>query len=110
MNRKADEDAADIAAVREQFAFVARQGRDASVSEVLPEVLTMRLLAGESPVSVWREHRSMTLSALASEAGVSVAYLSEIETGKKSGSAAAMARLAQVLSVHVEQLATRVEG
>lgn len=53
--------------------------------ESLPIELTDRLLGGESPVSVWREHRGQTLAALARQAGIGKGYLSQIETGGRTG-------------------------
>ncbi len=41
--------------------------------------LVKRMIAGESRVRLWREHRGMTARALAEEAGVNAAYLSQIE-------------------------------
>jgi len=48
---------------------------------------------------VWREKRGRSQRELATAAGVSAGYLAEIETGRKSGSAAALARLAKALQV-----------
>ena len=53
---------------------------------------------------VWREHRGLSARALASRAGISAAYLSQIETGRKSGSFDAMAKLARALGVDMEDL------
>ncbi len=49
-----------------------------------------RLLAGEHPLTVWREKRGMTQAALASAAGLSSTYLSEIEARQQPGSVAAL--------------------
>lgn len=70
----------------------------------LPAKAVERLLAGESPVRVWREQRGMKASELAAAAGVSRSYLSEIESGRKTGSAKALAAIARVLSVTVDDL------
>jgi ribosome-binding protein aMBF1 (putative translation factor) len=93
------EDATDAAQIREAEARVA-EGED----EYLPIELTKRLMAGEVPVRVWREHRGLSARALARRAGISVAYLSQIETGKKPGSFDAMAKLARALGVDMEDL------
>ena len=93
------EDAVDAAQIREAEARVA-----AGEDEYVPIEVTRRLLAGEAPVRVWREHRGVSARALASRAGVSAAYLSQIETGKKPGSFDAMARLARALDVDMEDL------
>jgi ribosome-binding protein aMBF1 (putative translation factor) len=93
------EDTADAAQMREAEARVA-----AGEDEYVPIEVTRRLLAGEVPVRVWREHRGVSARALASGAGVSAAYLSQIETGKKPGSFDAMAKLARALGVDMEDL------
>ncbi len=93
------EDAADAVQLREVEARVA-----AGEDEFVPIEVTRRLLAGEAPVRVWREHRGVSARALAIRAGVSAAYLSQIETGKKPGSFDAMAKLARALGVDMEDL------
>ena len=91
---RAAEDAADAAQIRAAETRV-RAGED----EYVPIELTRRLMAG-----VWREHRGLSARTLAGRAGVSVAYLSQIETGKKPGSFDAMAKLARALGVDMEDL------
>jgi ribosome-binding protein aMBF1 (putative translation factor) len=93
------EDTADAAHVRAVEARVA-----AGADEYVPVALTERLAAGEFPVRVWREHRGLSARTLASRAGISAAYLSQIETGKKPGSFDAMAKLARALGVDMEDL------
>jgi ribosome-binding protein aMBF1 (putative translation factor) len=94
------EDAADAAQIREAEARV-RAGED----EYVPIDLTRRLMAGAMPVRIWREHRGLSARALASRAGISAPYLSQIESGKKPGSFDAMAKLARALGVDMEDLA-----
>jgi transcriptional regulator with XRE-family HTH domain len=67
--------------------------------------LVKRLSAGEHPIRVWRAHRGMTREALAAAAGVSPSYLTEIETRRKPGSLAAMAKLATALHVPLDDIA-----
>jgi DNA-binding Xre family transcriptional regulator len=93
------EEAADAAQIREAEARVA-----AGEDEYVPIELTKRLMCGEVPVRVWREHRGLSARALAARAGISAAYLSQIETGKKPGSFDAMAKLARALEVDMEDL------
>ena len=100
---EAAEDAADVALLREAEAAVHR-----GESELLPIEMVERLLAGESPVRVWRTCRGMTAHELAEAAHLAPSYLSEIETRKKPGSFDAMARLARALGVAMEDLLTRV--
>lgn len=64
----------------------------------------MRVVAGEHPVRVWRDYRGLSAVQLADASGVSKAYLSEIETGKKPGSVDAYKALAGALGVAVDAL------
>ncbi|MBF0128695.1 MAG: helix-turn-helix transcriptional regulator [Alphaproteobacteria bacterium] len=83
-----------------------RTGRNVYRANCLPVGLVERMVIdGESPVRIWREHRSMTAKALAAAAGISQAYLSEIETGRKPGSLDAMGKLARALGVLLDDLA-----
>ena len=63
-----------------------RQAIDSGQEETVPAELVDRLLDGESPVKVWREYRGINQATLSKHSGVSSAYLSQIEAGKKSGS------------------------
>lgn len=77
------------------------EGRD----ELIPEEVAQRLLSGEEhPLRIWREHRGMTQEALAERAGVGKSYLSQIEAGKKAGSARVLRALAAALRVDVDDL------
>jgi predicted transcriptional regulator len=58
----------------------------------------------EHPLAVWREHRKLSGAKLATLSGVSQSYISEIETRKKPGSLAAMAKLARALGVTIDDL------
>jgi len=72
--------------------------------EYIPFEMVERMLDGESPVKVWREHRKLTVRALAEKAGVSPSLISEIETGKKEGSIATLKALARALQVDLDDL------
>ena len=92
------EELRDIAAARKALA-------EKDTAEYLPAELVMRELAGEHPVRIWREHRGLTLSALAEKAGLPHGYLSEIENGKKPGSVEAYRKLAAALGLSLDDLA-----
>lgn len=70
-----------------------------------PATVAHRIADGENPVRVWREFRGLKAVALARAAGISPAYLSEIETGKKDGTFRTMAAVARVLGVSLDDLA-----
>ena len=94
--REAAEDAEDIADL-ERF-----EREDDGVR--YPAAVAMAMADGARPLRAWREHRGMTLQALADAAGLSRAYISQIEGGKRIGSAATLAKLAQALGVSVVAL------
>lgn len=61
-------------------------------------------LGGASPLRAWREHRGLSLQALADAAGVSKPYVSQIESGKRTGTAATLKKLATALNVPADVL------
>ena len=73
--------------------------------ELVPAEVASRLLSGESPVRVWREHRGLKAQALAEKAQISAAYLSQIESGQRDGSFETMRRIAEALHVSLDDLA-----
>jgi DNA-binding XRE family transcriptional regulator len=73
--------------------------------ESVPGEMIDRLLAGDNPVKVWREHRGIGLNALADKAGIGRGYLSQIESGSRSGTVATLRKLAAVLAVDLDDLA-----
>ncbi|HUY67766.1 MAG TPA: helix-turn-helix transcriptional regulator [Alphaproteobacteria bacterium] len=69
-----------------------------------PAALVDRMLAGESKLRLWREHRGLTLAQLGKKTGIAKGYLSEVENGKKPGSVAAFKKCARVLRVDLDDL------
>src|SRR3546814_13930677 len=79
--KAAAEDLDDIRVCEE-----AKRRLAAGEDELIPFEMVERLLDGENPVRVWREHRGLTVKALAERAGISAAYLSQLEGGQRDGS------------------------
>jgi ribosome-binding protein aMBF1 (putative translation factor) len=98
------EDAEDRAHLAVQEERERLLGVEAARADALPAELIKRLLAGESPVRIWREHRRLTLGDLADRAGLAPSYVLEIETGLTLGSVAALTKLARVLEVELDDL------
>ena len=90
--QEALEEAADAEALR--------LGR---TDEVIPMSMADRLYR-ENAVKVWRTHRGMTATELATAADISNSQLSAIESGDSSGSVAALQRIAKALDVTVDDL------
>lgn len=90
---------ADIALARAGLAEMAARPHDMLTTE---EALRRADIGG---LKFWRTRRDMSAAALAGEAGISPAYLSQIETGKKAGTIEVMKRLAEILYVTLNDLA-----
>lgn len=93
------EDAADIAAVtrfKEKLA--------AGEEELLPADLVDRILDGENAIRAFRKYRGMKAVELADLAGISQPYLSDLETGKRTGTVDTLQRIATALRVDLEML------
>lgn len=72
--------------------------------ELLPAVVANAILDGESQVRVWRQYREMSQVQLAGAAGISQAYLAQIETGKREGTLSIYRSLADALGVDLDDL------
>ena len=72
--------------------------------ESFPIDVADRLLAGENTVKVYRVHRGKTQKQLAQEVGINTVYLSQIETGRRTGSTRTLTKLAGSLNVDLEDL------
>ena len=78
--------------------------------ELIPAAVLDRLLAGEPPLRVWREHRGLTRTALAAASGVHRVVIANIEAGRRPGSLAAHLELAKALGLLVDDLVTAHAG
>ena len=83
---------------------VARSRARPAAGEEAPAAVVDRLLAGESPVRVWREHRGLTQAGLARAAGVNRVVVAAIEAGREGESVRSLQALAAVLGVRIDDL------
>jgi len=93
------EDAEDILAVERSRARIA-----AGEEELITDAELDDYLDAPTPLAFWRKKRGLTQTALAKEAGVTQAYLSEIESGKKEARVGVLKQLAAALKVTVDEL------
>lgn len=98
--REALEDREDVEAVR-AFQRKLASGQE----ELIPAEFVNRIIDGENKIRVWREYRSIPARELAERTGLSAAYISEIETGRKEGSVSSLKKIAAALSVDLDDLA-----
>ena len=76
-----------------------------NLGETFPSDFVKKLLLGEEhPVKVWRDFRGLSQAQLAAESGVRQAAISNIETGKNSGSVHTMQALARALGCTIDLL------
>ncbi|ACR28365.1 helix-turn-helix domain-containing protein [Burkholderia glumae] len=72
--------------------------------ERIPAAVLDAELAGDHPVRAWRNHRRLTQDALATAAGISKPYLSQIETRQRVGTTDALVKIAHALNVSIAVL------
>ena len=99
------EDRADTAALAGFAERLARGDED-----TIPAAVVDRLLAGEPPVRVWREHRGLTQAQLAEAAGVTQSMVAMIERVDRRGTVDTLTVIARSLKVELEDLASANAG
>jgi hypothetical protein len=92
------EDAEDVAI------YDARKAELAAGGVVLPPEVSTAILRGDSRLKAIRSWRGETQLHLSFKTGVGQGYLSDLESGRRTGSPETIAKLAQALNVPVEWL------
>ncbi len=87
--REAVEEAGDVADVE-------RFDRDDDGVRI-PAAVAFAVADGTHPVRAWREHRGLSQERLAESAGLSKAFVSQIETARRTGSMRTLRALARAL-------------
>jgi hypothetical protein len=95
----ASEDAGTARIVRKTKAAVA-----AGQEILLPKTVVDRLAAGENPIRVMREWRGKTQMYISLHTDISQGHLSDIEGGRRTGTSAALRKIADVLKVPLDLL------
>ena len=72
--------------------------------ELVPSEVAYAILDGKSPIRVWREYRGLTRQQLAGAAGISVPYISQIESGKRKGSTEVLSAIARALDLTLDDI------
>jgi hypothetical protein len=71
---------------------------------LLPKAVVDRLAAGENPVRVLREWRDKTQMYITFRTDISQGHLSDIESGRRTGTPAVLRKIADVLKVPLDLL------
>ncbi len=72
--------------------------------ELIPGEVVYALLDGQNPIRVWREYRGLPQVQLAQAAGISVPYLSQLESGKRKGSTEVLTAIAKALKLSLDDI------
>src|ERR1700687_5749680 len=72
--------------------------------ETLSETELDELLAARTPLAFWRKKRGLTQTDLAKAAGIAQGFLSEIESGLKTGDVTVLQRMAIALEISLLEL------
>ena len=70
----------------------------------LPFDVVEAIVAGTSTPRAWRDYFGWTAAELAAAAGISAGYLSQIETGKRTGTLRVLRAIAGVLEIELADL------
>lgn len=70
----------------------------------VPHEVALAIINGKRPILAFRNYQGVTLQELSGRTGLAVSYLSEIERGRKPGSASALARIAGALGTTIDVL------
>lgn len=97
--REAAEDLADLRAYDSTKAALASGG-----DELISGEFAKRLIAGESPLRVYRAVRGLSQVKLAQRSGVNRVQIADIEAGRSKGSVVTVRKLADALGVMVDDL------
>lgn len=85
-------------------AAVEAQKRREAGEEYVPAEVVSRLINGESPLMVWRQHRGLTLDGLGELVGRQGSFISKLEKGRAEGGIKLWHELAKALDLDLEDL------
>lgn len=87
--------------------LVARARKEiAEGAPLVPMEVVERIAAGDHPIRAMREWRDMTQMELSYRTDIGQGYISDLETGRRKGTAAALRAIAQTLRVPLDILIT----
>lgn len=77
---------------------------DQGEEEIIPAKVVYAILDGENPIRAWRVYRQLTQRQLAAMAGISTPYLSQLESGKRTGTTEVLTAIANALNVTLDDI------
>ena len=84
----------------------AKAALESGEDELIPAEVVYAILDGANPIKVWREYRRLTQQQLADKVKISKPYISQIETGKRTGTTEILSAIAKALDVSLDDVVT----
>jgi len=97
--QEALEDAEDIKDIESNLKAI-QEGSEI----IVPGEVTFAILDGANPIRAWREYKQIKMNELAKNVGISPAYLSQIENGKRNPTVDTLKSIAKELAIDIEML------
>jgi predicted transcriptional regulator len=97
--QEALEDAEDIRDIERSLKAI-QEGKEITV----PGDITFAILEGTSPIRAWREYKNIKMNELSKKAGISPAYLSQIENNKRNPTIDTLKAIARELDIDIDML------
>jgi DNA-binding XRE family transcriptional regulator len=85
-------------------AAIRAKKREGEGEEYVPAAVVEQLVAGEAPLKIWRKYRGLTQQELGEKLGLSKMMISALERGTRDTSTRNWRRLAEALSVDLDDL------
>ena len=82
----------------------AKAALESGEDELIPAEVVYAILDGANPIKVWREYRRLTQQQLADKVKISKPYISQIETGKRTGTTEILSAIAKALDVSLDEV------
>ena len=97
--QEALEDAEDIRDIERSLKAI-QEGKETTI----PGEITFAILEGTSPIRAWREYKNIKMNELSKKAGISPAYLSQIENDKRNPTIDTLKAIARKLDIDIDML------
>lgn len=97
--QEALEDAEDIRDIERSLKDI-QEGKETTI----PGEITFAILEGTSPIRAWREYKNIKMNELSKKAGISPAYLSQIENDKRNPTIDTLKAIARELDIDIDML------
>jgi DNA-binding XRE family transcriptional regulator len=93
------EDAEDIRDIERSVKAI-QDGEEVTI----PGEVTFAIVEGTNPIRAWREYKKIKMNELSKKAGISPAYLSQIENDKRNPTIDTLKTIARELDIDIDML------